>query len=539
MGDVVDGPFGGLARTGSGGPSPADLGRYPLNDLGNAMRLILLAGGSIDPDGEVDATNCRLLHVLGLGWFGFNGRYWDMKFGEDLARKLAHQVAGRMPGLHEFYKEFVAAKDFYKFANDCGSAGKTSAMMRQAQSYVTVELDVFDSDIYAINCLNGTLKLRYVDGKFDVRLSPHDPADRITRCAAVSYDPKAEAVEFERVWRKALPDREERGYFHRVCGYSSTGETKEQAFFLCQGPGQDSKSTLLDACREALGTYGVAAAPDTFLEAQNANASGPQPDLIKLSGDTRFAVLSEPKRGAKFNEGLLKSWTSGSPISARDLNAKPINFRPRPKLIFECNSFPVAKGDDDGIWRRIRPMLFRRKVADADVDRSLQQRLRENELPGILNWLVRGIGDWFKRGLDTPAKLKALVDDWRRSSSPFGDWLHEYCVIGDEAKGCRELSSYLYKSYTAWCEDQGNDKPISQTSFGNALRDRQVVQAGKSGQGQKYRGPVRLRSIAELAAFRAAQDVGLSSAGGGPVEPPQADVAPYEPGSEPDLEWDQ
>jgi putative DNA primase/helicase len=72
-------------------------------------------------------------------------------------------------------------------------------------------------------------------------------------------------------------------------------------------------------------------------------------------------VLSEPKRGSKMNEGLLKAWTSGSPISARDLHAKPINFRPKAKLFFEMNAFVVARGDDDGIWRRLHRCLFRHR----------------------------------------------------------------------------------------------------------------------------------------------------------------------------------
>lgn len=511
--------FGRSVRDSSGGHSPEDFARFPLNDIGNAMRLILLAGGDVDLDGYVDATDCRLLFVLGLGWFGFNGQFWDSKFGEDLARKLAHQVAHKLPSLQAvFVAKGIPIKEVIGFERDTGSAGKTSAMLTQARSYLTVELEAFDADIFAINCRNGTLKVAYKDGQFTRRLCPHDPSDRITRCAAVDYDAKAKAPEFCGVLNKALADKEERGYFHRTLGYCSTGSAREQAFFLIQGPGQDSKSTLLDACREALGTYGVAASPDTFLEQANANGSGPQPDLIKLSGDTRLAILSEPKRGAKMNEGLLKSWTSGSPISARDLNAKPINFRPRAKLIFECNSFPVAKGDDDGIWRRIKPILFRRKVKNDEVDRDLPDRMRANELPGILNWLVDGIGDWFERGLDPPATMKALVDDYRKSSSPFGDWLTDCCVSREEAPGCRELTGTLYASFKDWCEEQGNDRVMSAKAFGDALRDRQIIVAGKNAKGLKYRGPIRLKTHAEMAAGRDAEP-SSSSAGG--MSPPE------------------
>lgn len=524
--------FGDLARGASGAPSPAQLAKFELNDFGNAMRLILLAGGEVRADGEVDTTNCRLLYLLGLGWIGFNGKFWDRECGEDEARKSAHRTAR---AIRDLYDELVkgekgmSAKDFFKFADGCGSAGATSAMLKQAQSYLTVRIEVFDRDPLAINCRNGTLKMRFDDGKFSVRLTPHDPSDRITRMAAVAYDDKAQAPLFRSVVDDSLPEVEEQAFFKRWLGYSSTGRTEEQGFALCQGRGRDGKSTILDACREALGTYGVAASPDTFLEGGMRSGSDAAPDLIALSGDTRFAVLSEPKRGAKFNEGLLKAWTSGSPISARDLHSKPINFRPKAKITFECNAFPVARGDDDGIWRRVLTPQFRHQVPEDRMDRLLPEKLRAQELPGILNWLVEGVGDWLKRGkLDMPDSLKAVLEDYRRSSSPFGDWLRERCITGEAAGDQKELSGNLYSDFKKWFEDQGFEKPMSVRAFGDALRDRQIVLMGKNAAGLKYRGPIRLKTAEEIAAEATAEGAqapaGQSSvsASGDPLDPDAA-----------------
>lgn len=511
MADVVT-LFGEHVREGGGGPSPEYLARFPLNDLGNAMRLILVTGGQVAADGTVESTGSRLLFLHGVGWVGFAAGCWDRETGEDLARKSAHQVANMLPGLFEHVKDRVPAKEFFKFANESGSAGKTSAMLAQAKSYLTVKIDAFDRDPMLINCRNGTLKMRWTPpadgraGRFEARLHDHDPADRITRMAAVDYRSDAEAPLFLATVAASLPDPGERAAFHRMLGYSSTGHIHEQAFFFNQGPGQDGKSTLLDACREALGTYAIAIRPETFLEAATQGGGGPQPDLVAMAGDTRLAIVSEPKRGSKLSEGLLKGWTSGSPISARDLYGKPIQFRPLTKLVWEMNSFVVARGDDDGIWRRIKPVLFRRKVPDAEVDKLLPSKLRAAELPGVLNWLVAGVGDWLAMGLAWPDSLNRVVDDYRRASSPFGDWLSECCVWGEAAKGARELSAELMRSYREWCEAQGNDKPMSTKGFGDALRDRQVGLAGKNAKGLKYRGPIRLKTLDELADDAAASE---------------------------------
>lgn len=554
-GDVVElADFGAGVRKGGGGPSPEQLIQFPWNDLGNAMRLILLAGGDVDPDCRVDSTNSTLLYLLGVGWVGFNGVFWDRKFGEDLARKLAHQVSQTLPSLWGVIKVALGEdkappwKDFNRFATDSGSAGKTSAMLRQAQSYLTVEIDAFDQDPFALNVENGTLKLRWrppagpeAEGRFEVQLAKHNPADRITRVCNAAYDPEAQAPLFRGVVKDSLPVEEERHYAHAALGYGATGAAHEQVFFMFQGRGRDGKSTILDACRETLGTYAIAASPDTFLEGGIRSGADAAPDLIALSGDTRLAVLSEPKRGAKMNEGLIKAWTSGSPISARDLHSKPINFRPKAKLFFEMNSFMVARGDDDGIWRRVRPVLFRRQVPEDQIDRLLPQKL-EAERAGILNWLIEGIGAWLTAGtLQQPDSLRQVLEDYRRASSPFGDWLAERCITGPAADGKRELSGDLYKSFQAWSEENGNDRVMSSKAFGDALRDRQIGLAGKNAAGLKYRGPIQLKTPEQLAqeankaeatAAATAAALAAANAAAAPPEPPLSGAGgEFEPGS--------
>lgn len=493
-------------------PTGDELAAYDPTDLGNAHRLIRLLGGDIDDEtGEVDATRCRLLYLLGAGWIGYNGCFWDRKHGDDLARRAGHLVAKKVRGLSADMQKGlgITAAAFWKFADRTGGAGGTSAMLAQAQSYLTVEIDAFDQDPLALNCLNGTVKMSVLDGAFLVELKPHDPADRITRITNVAYDPKAAAAIFAGVFNDSFPVPEEGEYFHRCCGYAATGHIYEQCFVICQGRGRDGKSTLLDAAREALGSYADTGDVLTFVEGGPRSAGGPAPDLVKLSGDVRMVILSEPKRGAAWNEGLLKQWTSGSPVTARDLNAKPFAFRPVGKLFIECNPFPKSRGDDDGIWRRIKPVLFRRQVPPEDVDKLIPSNIREHELPGVLNWLIAGVGDWLCGGLDgkgglrEPASLRRALEDYRRASSPFGDWLLECCDLG-KSEG-RELSANLHASYKEWCERQGIDKPMSARAFGDALQDRQVLLAGKNAKGLKYRGPIRLKADWEIERDNAAE----------------------------------
>ena len=231
-------------------PSPEELARFDLNHFGNAMRLARLAGARIADDGDVDAARSRLLYVSGVGWVGYDPRkgYWDRDNGEDLARRLSHQVARQVRSLAGIWLAETpargSARDIMKFVDGCGNTGGTSGMLAQAQPYLTVRIDAFDRDPWIINCRNGTLELRDATGKFAPHLRPHDPADRVTRQAACDWEPEAVAPLFLRVVNRSLPQVEERAAFRRWLGYASTGVIHEQSLVLTQGKGNDGKSTL-------------------------------------------------------------------------------------------------------------------------------------------------------------------------------------------------------------------------------------------------------------------------------------------------------
>ncbi len=521
----------------SGAPSLEDLARFDPNDFGNAMRLILLAGGEIDEDGEVDVSSSRLLFVLGRGWIGYDGKRFDFKFGEDLARRMAHKVANKVRGLYPLWVKRMDAKAFWSFADGCGSSGSTSSMLRQAQSYLTVEIDAFDRDPLALNCPNGTVRMRLDEkSRFKVWLDEHDPKDRITRMTRAKYDPKAGSEHFERVISESLREPSWREYMHRCLGYCTTGLVSEQAFFVAQGRGRDGKSTILDACREALGDYAAVGDVTPFLEQRGGVTSGPAPELVKLAGDVRLVIMSEPPRGAALAEGRLKAWTSGSPISVRDLHAKPFDYRPVGKLFWEMNTWAPVKDDSDGIWRRIHTMLFKHQVSEDRVDRELPTYIRNHELDGVLAWLIKGVEKWITpvevdgrmvKGLRPPAEADEAKANYRRAASPFGDWLQERCVthgVDDQGRPHRTLSKLLLADFKAWSEQQGTDadKVMSMRAFGDALRARQIDTVGKNAEGQKYRGPIRLKTPEELARDQARADALLAareqtSGAGGPL----------------------
>lgn len=475
-------------------PSPGELARFPRNDLGNARRLLRMVGGEIGEDGRVDASGAVLLYLRKRGWIAYQNGRWDLEAGEEEARRWTHRVAEGLFGQAAEAQAATgcSAKDWYSFVEKSGSSGSSAAMLAQAVSYLSVDLNAFDKDPLALNTRGGTLKFRRDgDGRWGVKLHPHDASDRITRMCGAAWDPDASAARFEDLVAFCQPRPDMRAYLQALLGYVATGSTKEQLFVILQGKGGDGKSTLVNAVREALGDYSVGAMVETFLDTGIRRSSEASPDLARLAGDTRMICTAEPPRGSKLASSAIKSFTGGGTVQARELRQGIFEFQPIGKVVLECNGRPQINDADDGIWRRVRILMFENQVAREDMDKDLPETLK-GESAGILRWLVQGVLMWLETGLKTPEPVEAALEDYRRGSNPFAQWLADKVIIDKDAKA---RSSDLYQSYKDYCEAEGHERPMTQTTFGRALGDMQIILAGKDGQGKKQRRGARLRDV--------------------------------------------
>ena len=132
-----------------------------------------------------------------------------------------------------------------------------------------------------------------------------------------------------------------------------------------------------------------------------------------------------------------------------------------------ANHKPTVKGQDEGIWRRIRLIPFEVTIPPEDQDPDLITKLK-GELPGILTWDVHGCLEYQKDGLQEPEAVRAATDGYRAESDVFGAFLEE------ETETSHSLSveaGVLYARYKDWCERTG-ERPKTQTMFGRYLGER-------------------------------------------------------------------
>ena len=371
---------------------------------------------------------------------------------------------------------FFGAMDRSSHLKRTKSSGGKEAMIKETQHLegIAITPDMLDRDPLLINCLNGTYNLK--TGK----LQRHDPADMITKQASVIFNESADCP----LWRQSLEtifggDQELINFFQAAAGYSMTGVNREQCLFILYGNGQNGKSTVIETIMTILGDYAMSASPETFMTKDR--SGGADPEIVRLKG-SRFVSTIEPQEHMKFNDGLIQQLTGNYTITARPLYSKAIQFKPVFKLWMATNHKPVIRGQDDGIWRRIRLIPFLVRIPDDQKDPDLPDKLLE-EASGIFNWMIEGYNDYTRYGLTPPQAVVEATAEYRSEMDIIASFLDD-CV--QESFDGSILSSDMYHCYKAWCQENGFKGVMNQIKFGRELNKR--IPSDRSMNGKRYSG---------------------------------------------------
>lgn len=479
------------------------------SDLGNAQRIEVIADG-------------RLLWIEDAqSWAYYDGRRWAIERGNLEAQRIAHRVIEHIrmeaDALGEIADDLIQLKarvgdwctqeiagkrveTLLAHAVRSGSAGMTAGMLKQARSLLSAALEDFDTDPLAYNVQNGTLRFFQIadtgdgDTRWAVRLDEHEPTDRLMQVANVAYDPKANAPFWDERLAVLTPDAEQLAAFPLLYGYTLTGLTSDQAFYVHQGKGGDGKSATHMALSSLHGDYYRHAGVKTFLQGKDGGGAEHRSDLVRLKGDVRFVTCDEPKARSIWDGEIIKQIT-GSMVTARGANERTeVTFKPRCKVHVECNVVPRAPSDDKGFRRRMK--LYQHRVSLADLpdgemplDIVLQKLAAESA--GILNWMIDGALKWLTtRKIPQPAAMAEVLADFWADSSPLLEWMSEWCDTDDPK--ARTLSKELWSHFKGWCEERGIESG-SETKFGSTLRDKQFP-GKKDARGIRFREGITLRT---------------------------------------------
>jgi P4 family phage/plasmid primase-like protien len=196
------------------------------------------------------------------------------------------------------------------------------------------------------------------------------PEDYISKTTRINYIPYNEsdenwsktAEELTKFMSTLFPIPDLNRYMWDHLASCLIGTTKNQTFHVYHGSGSNGKSLLVDLMSVCLGDY-KGTVPITLVTDIRGKIGGTSDEVLKLKG-VRLAVMQEPSKNAKLNEGIMKELTGGDPVQARGLYSESEIFIPQFKLVVGTNNLFDIDSNDDGTWRRIRKCPFVSKFVD-------------------------------------------------------------------------------------------------------------------------------------------------------------------------------
>lgn len=262
-------------------------------------------------------------------------------------------------------------------------------------------------------------------------------------------------------------------YVQRLAGLTFIGEVLEHVLPFLHGPGGNGKTVFAEVLSTIAGDYATEA-PQGFLVA---GRDKHETELANLQG-RRMVVGSEVNENTRFDEAKVKLLSGGDKITARFMRQDFFTFTPSHTFWLLGNSQPKVETGGESFWRRLRLIPFTHTVPEQDRIENLQQRLVDEEGPGILHWIIQGAVNYAADGIPTPVDVLAATDTYRAEEDHLGRFVDDRCRVGG-GDVVRVETTELRAAYDAWCKAQHEDA-ISAQAFGRQLRQRFSIGTAKS-----------------------------------------------------------
>lgn len=432
--------------------APRDIyNRLRITDMGNAERFHKL--GSLDTK-----------FVKELGWLKWQENCW--KTNEAAVRE--HYKSVVINGIYDEIAEVASQKRMpdvaelsdWALASEANSKINSSLKCASSMCGINTEIGNLDKNLWLLNVQNGTIDLKTGE------LLPHDRNDLITKLVPATYDPLAKAPLWEKFLKRIFNDDQVLiAFIKRAMGYSLTGSTQADCWFILHGTGANGKSVFLNSFLSMLGDYAGQSAPNLLMQPKGGFDRHPT-ELADLFG-RRLVVCQESEEGSRLAEASVKRMTTSDRIKARYMCKDFFEFDPTHKLWLATNHVPEIRDTTESTWRRICLIPFEVVIPKEERDTQLLEKLKE-EWSGILNWAIEGCLEWQKEGLNPPEKVKKATAEYRQTQDTLSEFFSDCCFFDSKT---RARASDLYSIYLEWCKKSG-ELHKSNKDFSKALIER-------------------------------------------------------------------
>ena len=323
------------------------------------------------------------------------------------------------------------------------------------------------------------------------------PDDYITKTTKISYSTydetnsewKQTSEELHKFMHTLFPIADLNRYMWDHLSSCLIGSNKNQTFNVYHGSGSNGKSLLADLMSATLGDY-KGTVPITLVTESRGKIGQHSDEVIKLKG-VRYAVMQEPSKGVKLNEGVMKELTGGDPLQARGIFCESEIFEPQFKLVVCTNNLFDIESNDDGTWRRIRKCPFKSKFVDEGEyyedetpyifpkDKSLNEKLQKFA-PVFASMLVR-------RAFETDGNVEDCETVLQASKEYRNGQDHIAAFISDRIRKTKDTNSKpikktsLLEEFKLWFQQEQGSRKLPKGEEIYEIMNKKFGPCGKKG----------------------------------------------------------
>jgi len=394
------------------------------------------------------------------GYYVWTGTHWEHDKGNAAMYRMAKQITGILLVHASKQATTDEQEKWASYAISCGNAGNLKNMIELVRTHVrTVHKNQFNEQRMLFNLKEGTVDLTMGN------IRPHDRDDLLTKCQNISWNPAAECKRWLQFLDEIFDGNQEIiDFVQRAIGYTITGMTVEELMFIGYGIGRNGKGKFVDTIIALLGDYARPAKFDMFCAKKG--DEGKAHDVAELFG-ARFVPASEGEQSKRLAEAKLKNMVSGDPVEGEKKYQDSFTYYPEYKIWLFSNYKPRIVGQDEGIWDKVVFIPFKRYFKPEERDKKLLLKLKA-ELPGILQWAIRGCLAWQAQGLNIPECLKQATKAYRDEQNVLGHFVEDELIEHDKLKApCGQM----YEHYKCWAESNG-EYQMTATEFKERMEQR-------------------------------------------------------------------
>ena len=314
-------------------------------------------------------------------WFKFDKHRWINDKGLSLRQKISKETydyysmkADQFTNeLHEYEEGDNRAEFLRRRVKDINSIKIRLKQTNDKNNIMREAMELFYDEDFTKNIDTNKHLLGFNNGVIDFNNKifregyPEDYITKTTRINYIPFDPNnpeiaKESNDIYEFMNKLFPIPDLNKYMWDHLSSCLIGSNKNQTFNVYHGSGSNGKSIIADLMSVTLGEY-KGLIPLSLVTEKRGLIGGTSDEVLKLKG-IRYAVIQEPSKDSKLNEGVMKELTGGDPLQARGLYSESEIFDPQFTLVVCTNNLFDIDSNDDGTWRRIQKVDFVSKFID-------------------------------------------------------------------------------------------------------------------------------------------------------------------------------